>query len=141
MSTPLIAVVDTEPLLVSLMDVLLTDAGYRILPCPEESRAALDYIRDEQPDVVILETWLEHAGAGWNLLEDILVDPATQHIPVIVTTGDVDIVRDEARLLGTVAHSTLVKPFKMDRLLSAIEQALPQRMRTTPASARGSDMS
>jgi CheY-like chemotaxis protein len=102
---------------------LLEVEGYRVTLAPD----ALDLaaVKRVGPDLVILDRMLEEgAGSGWHLLDDLRRDPATAALPVVVCTGAVHRVRENAALLDQFGASLVLKPFDIDRLLRTIGDAL-----------------
>lgn len=76
----------------------------------------------EKPDIIMLDVGLPGID-GWETLEILQKDPDTAHIPVVIVTamgrGD-DIVRGYS--LGAVCY--IVKPYRIDNLLHALDVAL-----------------
>src|SRR3712207_118788 len=68
------------------LGTLLHQEGYRT-DAWERGEDAHEFIRRVQPDLVILDLWLEHRDTSSMVLGMLAVDPATQHIPVIVCTA------------------------------------------------------
>ncbi len=82
---PRIFVVDDDEGVRRLLRQVLSTAGYTI----EEfgtAEAALDQIRQEPPDLVLLDLRLPD-GSGHDVLEAIRADPATRLLPVVMLTG------------------------------------------------------
>ncbi len=77
MKTLLIA--DDEPDLRLLLQTTLEDPAYRILEA-SDGESALQLIRQEQPDVVILDRMMPKMS-GLEVAQAILADPAIRHIP------------------------------------------------------------
>ena len=116
-----IVVVDDTPELLDLIAALLTDEGYRVIPCQDATRAH-ETIRRERPDLVMLD--LRMAGvAEWEVLDALKADEATADIPVIVCSGAVDQLQAAERRLRALGCDILVKPFDIDDLLARVERA------------------
>lgn len=137
MAQPVIVVVDNDRPFLELLQELLTEEGFRVVPHPEGQTAAT-LIRQEQPDLVILDIRLEHPEAGWEVLELIRLDPETAQIPVIVCSADSS-AQEKAAMLQDQRCELLEKPFDLDRLVSAVKMALgaaprdPEAHRDEPA--------
>ena len=117
-----IVVVDDTPELLDLIDSILTDEGYRVVPCRDATRAH-ETIGRERPDLVMLD--LRMAGvAEWEVLEALKADRATADIPVIVCSGAVDELQAAEPRLRSLGCDILVKPFDIDDLLARVERAV-----------------
>jgi len=67
---------------------------------------------------------------GWRILDQLILDPATRCIPVIVTSGAVESLRTHApALLAQNGLFALPKPFDVDGLLGTVEKALAESSR------------
>jgi DNA-binding response OmpR family regulator len=118
-----IAVVhDDEPFL-SLCHDLLTRAGYWALILLR-STTAYARIRLRQPALVLLDIRPEHPGSGWRVLQLLWLDPATTHIPVIVTAVDRRLLGAKVAALQSKGGAVLQKPFTEEELLAAIRAAI-----------------
>ncbi len=119
MPSPLIAVVEDEPEIRELLEELLTSEGYRTVAW-DSATGAWRLIGDVQPDLVILDLGLGEAGAGEALLARVEEDEATQAIPVIVCSGDIDVLFKREAQFRAHGHGVVMKPFHVDALLHAI---------------------
>lgn len=111
-----------------LMKLLLSLAGYRPLTI-HESDGAYRRIVDEQPDLVILDTWLEDREKGWNLLQVLVLDERTSRIPVLLCSSDPQLVKariDGVNSLGGTRLGVLNKPFAAEALLGGISALLSE---------------
>ena len=127
-STPagaLIAVVENNPDTLAMLDDLLTSTGYRTLLLPTAKDAQLR-LRQLQPDLVILDLWLEAREAGETLLGLLERDQTTRSIPVIVCSAHRDLLRTQASALRR-GYRVLAKPFRVDELLAVIAALLGRR--------------
>lgn len=131
-SQPLIAVVDDDRDLRAVLDDLLVEAGYRTLLW-DQGKGAHELIRQAQPDLVILDLWLEHPGAGGMVLGLLELDPATRHIPVIVCSGHRQLFGDQQTLLRDRGYILVEKPFAIDTMLEHIARLLEGRARQRAA--------
>lgn len=95
MAPHLIALVEDDPHILNLLDELFSEEGYRTLAI-SKGAAAHATIAREQPDVVILDLWLEQQSAGWAIYDQLRANDATTDIPVIVCSADVGAVRARA---------------------------------------------
>lgn len=109
-----ILIVDDSPDNVRLLSRILRRGGYQQITGISDSRQVLDRVREDPPDLVILDVHMPHVD-GLSLLKQ--VSKACAHdVRFIVVTGDRDDdVLDEARLRG--ADDVVIKPFKLDEIL------------------------
>jgi len=112
-------VVDTDSLFVELLADLFAEAGYQMITC-QHSGAAPTIIRREQPDLIVLDTWIEHPDSGLLLLELLRRVPATQAIPVLVCTADSWLLTQDAEHLRSLGCTVLPKPFDLDAFLTMV---------------------
>ncbi len=123
MDKPLIAVVNDDTTFLELMNDLLSDEGYRTMLIKEGDKA-YKRLREEKPDLVILDIRLEHPEMGWLILELIQLDPTTAMIPVIVTSADSVALKAKADLLARQGIDSLDKPFRLNELITKIDRRL-----------------
>jgi DNA-binding response OmpR family regulator len=107
-----------------LVRVHLASAGHEVVTA-EDAALGLRAIIGETPDLIILDIFVPYLD-GFELLETLRTDPATQPIPVIVLTGHSDDdTHARARTLG--AGDFLTTPVEHDRLIKSIEKLLTSR--------------
>jgi adenylate cyclase len=119
-----ILIVDDDPLNRRLLAKNLEEDGHRITPL-DNGFAALATIRDEQPDLVLLD--IEMPGLdGIEVLERMKDDPNLRHIPVIMISGveDSDAI---VRCLEAGAEDFLPKPFDPVVLRARIGSGLTRK--------------
>ena len=117
-----VVIVDDTPELLDLIDSLLTDEGYRVIPC-QQGVEAHAVIARERPGLVILD--LRMGGvAEWEVLDALKADDATTDIPVIVCSGAVDELRAAEPRLRALGCDILIKPFDIDDLIRRVERSI-----------------
>ena len=117
-----IVIVDDTPELLELFAALLTDEGYRVIPCQEGAKAHA-LIAHERPDLVMLD--LRMAGvAEWEVLDALKADEATADIPVIVCSGAVEELQAAEPRLRALGCDILAKPFDIDDLSTRVSRAV-----------------
>jgi signal transduction histidine kinase/DNA-binding response OmpR family regulator len=101
-----ILVVDDEPMARYLFQRLLGATSCRLLEA-EDGEAALQRVREQPPDLVLLDLALG-ATSGFEVLQRLKDDPATQAIPVVVATSKV-LSHDERCSLERQVEAVLTK--------------------------------
>ena len=125
MQQPLLAIVDHDPTLREVLGTAFGDEGYRTLPLARGAGAQA-VIRHTQPDVVLLDLWLERRRSGWTLLEGLRADPATDHIPIVVCSADTPTLQREAARVQALSCAVVAKPFELGAMLATVAQVLRQ---------------
>ena len=109
---------DTDPVLAFYLE-LLADEG----PRPVARSQPLDPgdVLAPRPDLVLLDLFLGHEGAGWRFLRALKADPRTAGIPVVIVSavpGWVTVLDRQH------AAAVLPKPTRPWELLAAVEHAV-----------------
>jgi len=128
-----IAIVDADAAMRDQVQNWLVAEGYRTLVSSECKTAYLQIYR-AQPDLVILNFWLEHPTAGIMLLRLLRIDPATRTIPVVICTPLDRLRPDQLSQLQKCGYRVLTHPFTHEALLAQVGQALadPRRHQQAP---------
>ncbi len=117
-----ILIVDDEPINIKVAQRYLRQAGYEDFVTTTDSREALDIIRREQPDVIVLDIMMPHVS-GLNILEVVRGDRRLHHLPVLILTAACDDeTKEHALELG--ATDFLTKPVKPTELAPRVRNAL-----------------
>lgn len=125
MTAPTIAILDNDPAILSLIHALLTDEGFAsLLRHPSEGADAQALLRQTQPNLVLLDLWLEERDDGWALLEQLWGDMDTALIPVIIVTGESVLSPEHADRLRAMRCPVVRKPFELQDLLTTVATAL-----------------
>lgn len=123
MRKPLIVVVEAYSAMGLLLDDLLTGVGYEVRLWPD-STGAFEFIRQEHPDLVILDLSLKRHGDGLAVLNQLCCHTATSDIPVIVFADD-SLVSPMLNVLPpTWRFEVLEKPFYLDQLMAKVRLVL-----------------
>ncbi len=120
-----IAVIDDDLVFVDLMhDLLANGEGYDVISTPHWLQS-YEFIRDVQPDLVILDLMLGREQTGWGVLELLRDDPATAQIPVILCSAAAPSLKQVVSPPnGHAAVEAVAKPFDVDHLLGVISRLL-----------------
>src|SRR5436853_7942044 len=98
MTRSTIFVCDDDPTYVEMIADVLTDAG-----CPRViwhvGAAAFQRIRDAQPTLILLDINLGNPARGWSTLDALCLHSKTRHIPVILCSTDMRMVREKEAML------------------------------------------
>jgi DNA-binding response OmpR family regulator len=115
-------VVDDEPSILQILSFKLRLAG---MICYEASDAeeALRVMREQSPDVVLLDVTLSPGLSGFDVCRILKENPETEHVPIIMLTArSLPSERDQGLALGAASYVT--KPFTTKILMREIEQAM-----------------
>jgi DNA-binding response OmpR family regulator len=127
---PEIAIINDDTAFLGLMeDLLEREEGYTVRICKEADRA-YEFVKETQPDLVILDIRVGHEESGWTILQCLTLDPATQPIPTIICSAAIESLQDHEALLRQYDCEVLPKPFDLDTLLEKIRAALDKHRRT-----------
>lgn len=117
-----ILIVDDEPINIESVQKHLRSAGYESFVSTSDARQAIELIRSERPDVVLLGITMPHVH-GLDILEVLRGDLQTEHLPVLMLTAGCDEdIRSQAMELG--ATDFLSKPVRPTELILRIHNAL-----------------
>lgn len=118
-----IVVINDDTVFLNLMSDLLSEVeGYEVRVCREGSRA-YTFVKEQRPDLVILDIRIDGQEAGWSILECLTLDPETSPIPLIVCSAAIRDLQAHQMLLDRYGIDVLPKPFDLDTLLSKIQAA------------------
>jgi CheY-like chemotaxis protein len=121
---PHIAVINDDTAFLRLMDELLRiDEGYEVSTC-FVGADGYKFVKDAQPDLVILDLVFKSADEGWRTLDLLTLDPVTRRIPVIVCSAASQQLQNHAEWLNQFDVDVLQKPFDLDTLLEKIHHTL-----------------
>lgn len=111
-----ILVVEDDPDLLALVEMILSDAGYPVRTA-REGRAALARVAEEMPALVFLDMRMPGMN-GWEFAREFRARYG-RAAPIVVVTA-AENARDRAEEIG--AEGWLAKPFELDDVLRAAER-------------------
>jgi len=117
-----VLVVDDEADIRASVCGILSDEGLRVLEA-ENGRAALDVIRRERPELVLLDIWMPEAD-GIQVLRELHREGADCEVVVISGHGNIE-TAVAATKLG--AFDFVEKPLTLEGLLKVVNRALEHR--------------
>ena len=85
-TTSKIMIVDDEPANVLVMEKYLYDVGYRYFVKVHDATKAIDVIRREQPDLILLDVVMPNVS-GIDILRALRSAPSTKRTPVIIVSA------------------------------------------------------
>jgi DNA-binding response OmpR family regulator len=124
-----VLVVDDDANIRRLIVVALKREGYAFFEAPN-GRDALDVMRSEHPDVVVLDLMMP-VLSGWDVLRERAADAELQKIPVIVVSANRDPEVANAVTSGICAF--LPKPFDINALSALVRTCIPTTATSPPA--------
>ncbi len=117
-----IMIIDDEPLNIMTFRQHLKMDGYENFVTTSDARESLHLLRNERPDVVLLDIRMPEIS-GLDILRVIGLDPILQHTPVLILTAASDpAIRKQALDLG--ASDFLQKPIDPNELLPRVRNAV-----------------
>jgi DNA-binding response OmpR family regulator len=109
--TPTVLIVDDEHQIRETLADLLSEEGY-VVAIADSSERAIAFLRRCHACMVLLDLMMPQKS-GWQILSDLLADPALPRVPVGVISALVS-----ETPLGTVG--VLHRPLDLDRLLALV---------------------
>jgi CheY-like chemotaxis protein len=116
-----VLVVDDDPSIRRMIIAALRREGYTFLEAPN-GREALDLMRAERPDVVVLDLMMP-VLSGWDVLKERQTDPELSRIPVIVVSANRD--PEVATAVNSGICAFLPKPFDISALSALVRSCIP----------------
>lgn len=118
-----VLIVDDEPMVRTLLRLTLVRAGFHVSEA-EDGYDALDKVRKNQPDVVLLDVMMPGMD-GFTVCEKLRSEAATAELPIIMLSAktDLDSINKGLRVGATVY---LTKPISPEELTQHVKAALVQ---------------
>jgi CheY-like chemotaxis protein len=113
--------VDDEPFNVDYLEQELEDSNYQLMTS-SNGREALDKIKGEQPDLILLDLMMPILD-GFAVLAEIKADTALRDIPVIIISAEKDS-KSVVKGIKQGAEDYLTKPVDADLLLQKVKEYL-----------------
>jgi CheY-like chemotaxis protein len=118
-----IAVLNDDRTFLQVLKRLLTHAGYTVV-IGEIGSTGQQLIRQEQPDLVVVDMQRHQPATGWKYLRALRRDPATTTLPVLVCSSDARLLREQAERLRRAHFEILPLPFTPTELLQKVTHIL-----------------
>jgi CheY-like chemotaxis protein len=118
-----VVAVEDDPTLLHVITEVLTDDGCQVKPLTNW-REAYPTVIDMHPDVVVLDLTAEGRETGWTVMDQLILNPETRSIPVVLTTGAyASIAARQPALRPQDGIYVLLKPFDLDALCKTVQKA------------------
>jgi CheY-like chemotaxis protein len=120
-----VLVIDDDPDFVEFVRIILKSEGYEVLTA-ERCDKGLTLMRQERPNVVLLDMLISYTFNGFNVIREIRNDPQLKEIPLILisailTDKDLDIFPGNERLSAELFMS---KPIDPEDLLKQVNKLI-----------------
>lgn len=123
MSGKVILIVDDDEDFLQTLTIRMRTSGYKAVVAQDGMQAVMMAQR-HNPDLVVLDMRMP-AGDGLSVMDKLSRSTKTMNIPVIVVTAyDDDTTKQQVIGMGAVNY--LRKPFEVEELLAAIDEALAE---------------
>ncbi len=122
-----ILIVEDEPIIAADLAFTLRNLGYSVFDPVGSGEEALEFLQQEQPDIILMDVNLDGDLDGVDTAHQI---NAANPVPIIFLTSNTD-QATFSRAKLTQPHAFLSKPFREADLRSAIELAMSQRPQPT----------
>jgi len=119
---------DDTDFLTLMSDLLSETEGYEVQVCREGNRA-YKFVKEQEPDLVILDIRIDGQETGWTILECLTLDPQTRPIPLIVCSAAIRDLQEHQPMLDQYGIDVLPKPFDLDALLQKVDEGLARGAR------------
>lgn len=123
-----ILVVDDDPDFVEYTRIVLESQGYQVQTAAT-AELAFQMMREDKPDVVLLDVMISYVLDGLNLTRRMRDDPNLRDVPVIMISAIVS--REEAGLFPTDEYLSvdafLTKPIDPADLLKQVDRLIQRR--------------
>ncbi|MGN0204878.1 MAG: sporulation transcription factor Spo0A [Coprococcus sp.] len=123
-----VAIVDDNERMVSLLDTILkTDKNIEVIGKGDDGVQALDIIRNQEPDVVLLDLIMPKLD-GLEVMQQVNRDTSLKKRPAFIVISAIgqENITENAFSLGAVYY--IMKPFENDMILKRIHQVTEGQM-------------
>lgn len=118
-----VLLIEDEPNISEAIRFILTRDGFRV-SCHDQGDDAVDVVRAERPDALILDAMLP-GRTGYDILRALRAEPATAALPVLMLTARGQS-RDRELATAAGASGFMAKPFSNAEVLASVRAMLDQ---------------
>jgi CheY-like chemotaxis protein len=120
-----VVAIEDDVALRSVIVDILAEEGYQVV-AHGRPEGAQQLVRCTQPEVVLLDLRLGDAlvERGWEVLDQLVLDPATRNIPVVIVSGDASLETRSPAISEQHGLWVLPKPFDLVDLLDVVARAV-----------------
>jgi CheY-like chemotaxis protein len=115
-----VVIVDDDPDARKLTGRLLRKAGWKVIEA-NNGRIALQRVAEHSPDLLIVDLMMPEMD-GFDLIDALRRDPATQSTPIVVVTAKEITDEDRQRLNGSVGQVLQKAGHRREELLAAVRK-------------------
>lgn len=116
-----ISIIEDEPFIIEALSFLLEREGFAVGSI-SDGAAALDFVKKNRPDLVILDIMLPNVS-GMKILEDIRATDELSNLPVLMLTAKGQ-KKDRQAAETAGASLFMTKPFANDALIQNVKDML-----------------
>jgi two-component system alkaline phosphatase synthesis response regulator PhoP len=120
-----VLVVDDEPYILKILSFKLRSSGF----VPFEatgSEEALRIVREEHPDLVLLDVSIPHGLSGFDLCRILRENPGTARTPIVMLTAR-NLPSEVALGIQLGAAAYITKPFSTRKLIEELQKVVSAR--------------
>ena len=118
-----VLLVEDEKNIILGVRTCLEAVGYEV-HVVEDGEAALNFVRKEKPDLILLDLLLPKID-GFEVCATLKKDDETKHIPIVVLTAKAT-EEDRRNVIKLGADAYMTKPFRPQELWDEIKKFLPE---------------
>ena len=129
-----ILVIEDEDNIAIALDYLMTREGYR-LERIATGAGAVDLIREQQPDLVLLDVMLPEVS-GYEICQKVRQDPGLSGVKILMMTARGSAM-ERRKGLAMGADGFISKPFELKELRAEVRRILAGEPAAAPAEGQG----
>ena len=122
MSKLIMVINDTQEIL-ELFEIILTGEGFRVSLHSYQVRD-LKVVKEVNPDLLIVDQLYGEEALGWELVQKMKMDRDVVHIPIVVCSTEIRLLKELEGHLKAKNIGVILKPFDVDDLVYAVKKAL-----------------
>jgi PAS domain S-box-containing protein len=127
-----ILAIDDDPLVLELMDAMLTPEGFTVLKAGD-GREGLRLARLRRPDLIVLDLLMPEVD-GFQVVDELKRDPATAGIQIIILTSKSLTPQDKDKLNGRIVDLKQKGEFSRAHFVAQLRSVLRAKGASWPAS-------